>query len=386
MEMVSINIIDNFLEKKLKSKSKINTEEFFNSKIHGQLTQLQQELQLDQNKKIAELRASWAKKLQEIYKEKGLKMKIRRFEDIPVFTLENVAGMRREVIKDNMKIILVQGNPSSGKSTVAIPLLSLALDQTFTVKRIAFSREDVQEILNYIQRNVTKFRGKGLVWVFDEGTDALFAGDSGSKIIKDIIRTFSKIREANPMIIINSTSIKKINPTIRDEFIDAIIRTPKKGIVEFYNKAKMSRLKFPKDGGVIWPKPNFKERTPKIDGAFWEEYRKVKHKFLSDGAGKGINSYKDAIDVIGMIPNDIDKLILLFHFEGFGFKEMTTLKKKDYKQLDGYLNGRRLKPETREVLNEYLTMTKDKRKKLIFPKMKIRDLQDQFMRVKNEFK
>lgn len=386
METVNLNVIDSFLKKKLKSKSEIDTDEFFNSKIHGILTPLQQELQLDQNKKIAELRANWAKTLQEIYKDKGLYMKIKRFEDIPVYTLENLSNMRKEVIKDNMKIILVQGNPSTGKSTVAIPLLAVGLDPTFTVKRICFSREDVEETLNYIQRNVTKFRGKGYVFVFDEGTDALFAGDSGSTAIKNIIRTFSKIREANPVIIINSTSIKKINPTIRDEFIDAIIRTPKKGEVYFYNKAKIARLKFPKDGGVVWPKPNFKENTPKIDGEFWEEYRKAKHKFLSDGAGQGINNYKDAVDVIGMIPNDIDKLVLLFHYEGIGFKEMTTLKKKDYKHLDGYLNGRRLKPETREVLNEYLTMTKDKRKKLIFPKMKIKDLQDQFMRVKNEFK
>ena len=339
MDLVETSVIDNFLQKKLRSKSEIDTNDFFNSKIHGQLTPLQQTLQLDQNKKIADLRAKWANKLQTTYKEKGLYMTLRRFEDIPVFTLENLAGMRQEVINDNMKIVLVQGNPSTGKSTVAILLAALGLDPTFEIKRIAFSRENVMEILEYILRNVTKFRGKGLMFVFDEGTDALFAGDSGSQIIKNIIRILSKIREANPFILINSTSIKKMNPTIRDEFIDAIIRCRKKGEIAFYNKAKIAKIKFPKEGGVIWPKPNFKENTPKVEGEFFEEYRKAKHKYLGAGERKGIENYKDVLDVIGMIPNVIDKLVLLFHFEGFGFKEMTTLKKKDYKHLDGYLNG-----------------------------------------------
>jgi len=385
--MVNNEIAERFFSSKLGDISRITPDEFFNSKINGKLTHNEIKEDMLKTENEINIREKWERKLEGIYKKKGLIMHTKGVYDLPIYTLENLNNIRNSIINDDMHIGLIQGNPASGKSTAAICLIACALDETFNLDRIAFTREDCLKILNYIRSNVMNLRGRGLIFVFDEGTEALFGGDSNSTEIKNMIKTLSVIREANPLILINTTSFKKINPTIRDEFIRFMIRTPKKGLIEFRNKSNIDRIIIPARGAVRYPKPNLKEYTPKIDGVFWEGYRKRKHLFLGGNTNKGIQSYKDALNIIGMLKNPLDKLVLLLKFEGFDFSEMLNIRRNDIDIDMKYLNGRVINNETKELLIDFLTYhSPNKRVTKIFPKMGIRNLENIYNKIIMDFR
>lgn len=382
-------IVNRVFDKKFMNTSEITVDDYFKSKIEGEFTPLQQELQINKQKKEESMRSFWMNELSNMFKERGLKMHLKSINQIPIYTLENLKGIKQVVKNDDMKIILVYARHGKGKSTLAIPFISCMLDSTFNTDRIIFGREACAETIGYIKRNIARLKGKARTFTFDEGTDAFFSGDSSSSDMKNMFKDLSMIREGNPILIINSTSIKKFNKDIRDEFVDYIIKVPAKGVLEFYNKDKINKIVYTKDGAVKWPKPNFKENFPKVTGNFWNDYIKKKIKYLSGSDNNIIENYTDAVKVLALIENPIEKLILLLHFEGIQPKEMRTIKRRDYKPLEGFLNGRRLKQETKEALEEYLLVTKSSKKhnrvSRLFPEMNIKDFQDMIIKLKNDF-
>lgn len=380
--------VEKIFDKKWGEESTISVNEFFESKFEGKLTENQKNQSLDKLKKEIELRKKWQTILEEIYLKKGLFMTLKQKFEIPVYTLENLANMRQDVIDDDMYIGLFQGNPASGKSTTSICLIACGIDESFDHSRISFTREECLETLRYIRNNITLLRGKGCVFVFDEGTEALFGGDGGNKMLKEIIKTLSVIREANIILLINSTSIRKIAGTIRDEYIRFLIRTPKKGQILFYNKQKIDLINIPTRGAVKYPKPSIKEYTPKIEGLFWDKYRKLKHKSLGDNNtnNKGINTYEDVINILGIVSQPLERLILLLYQEGFGYKEMIESSRDDYDPQEGIFSGRNLREDTIKELNYYLTfVNKNKRVRRILPKMSIKDLEILHKKIIKEF-
>ena len=149
--MVNNEIAERFFSSKLGDISRITPDEFFNSKINGKLTHNEIKEDMLKTENEINIREKWERKLEGIYKKKGLIMHTKGVYDLPIYTLENLNNIRNSIINDDMHIGLIQGNPASGKSTAAICLIACALDETFNLDRIAFTREDCLKILNYIQ-------------------------------------------------------------------------------------------------------------------------------------------------------------------------------------------------------------------------------------------
>jgi len=80
---------------------------------------------------------------------------------------------------------------------------------------------------------------------------------------------------------VNITNWKRISKGVKEDRFKAIFRIPCKGIVQFFSQARINRIKIEKER-IIWPKPNFYEKTGFIshDCQFWKEYDSKKSDFL----------------------------------------------------------------------------------------------------------
>jgi len=214
-------------------------------------------------------------------------------ENIPFISYSNLIGLRDYIIKsDDDSVIGIVAPPGTGKSTFTLSCAKL-IDSTFTNERTIFTMDQLKSFLKKVtiaysqikeaNKNGGNFKNPyhGAAVVLDEGLYLLFSGDAASKDGKLVTKLFSIIRALGIIFLINITNWKRISKGVKEDRFKALFRIPVKGVVQFFSQARINRIRIEKDR-LIWPKPNFYEKTGFIshDCQFWKNYDSKKSEFL----------------------------------------------------------------------------------------------------------
>lgn len=212
---------------------------------------------------------------------------------IPFISYANLLGLKDDIIKnDDDSVIGIIAPPGRGKSTFTLGCARF-LDPTYTNDRTIFNKEQLKAFLkkvSIVYNQIKEYNKKGdsyvnpyhgSVVILDEGLYLLFSGDAASKDGKLLIKLFSVIRALGILFLINITNWQKISKGVKEDRFKALFRIPVKGVIQFFSGKKIKGIKL-EGGHLIWPKPNFYEKTGKIDKdcQFWKEYDNKKSEFL----------------------------------------------------------------------------------------------------------
>lgn len=213
--------------------------------------------------------------------------------NIPFISYSNLLGLRDYIIKtDDDSVVGIVAPPGQGKSTFTLSCARI-IDPSFTNERTIFTMDQLRAFLRKVTKvyNQIKEANKnggdfknpyhGTAVVLDEGVYLLFSGDAGTKQGKDQTKLFSIIRALGIIFLVNITNWKRISKGVKEDRFKAIFRIPVKGMVQFFSQARINRIKIEGDK-LIWPKPNFYEKTGFIshDCQFWKSYDNKKSEFL----------------------------------------------------------------------------------------------------------
>lgn len=199
---------------------------------------------------------------------------------------KNLDGIKEFLRQDNDWLHVNFGYQGTGKSTLLIRMCQ-AIDPDFCHERITFTPE---QFLNAL-RTATYYQAI----CADEGATIWFCRNLMSSEVRDSTEILSMIRAKRLFIGINIDS-----PTILDKYIlytrgRSATRIRSKGRFDFFSKRRMRSIKILPDKKIIWPRPNFSDDWQKLGGKFWNDYMKIKMKFLNQRLDDKIEKYSNLI-------------------------------------------------------------------------------------------
>lgn len=196
---------------------------------------------------------------------------------------KNIVKMGRHQIDKKNKdlIILVVGEPGSGKSSLTLQLEYFLRNGEVDFGKWSYThnqhtahfRQNKREVLNY-----------------DEGRDSYYRRNAMSKKNTEALNMLFQYRFKNHICFINFQNVSDIEPDLLYDRSHALIRVTHQGWFHFFSNEKKDQISVDsKTKKVSFPDPNFRgafpdpaERLPDI----WKEYEEDNEEKLEEQAEK----------------------------------------------------------------------------------------------------